>query len=113
MRFRIEKEQAESVSSKKADLFREFREDRQSSYRLKIFNRGRGTARNIRMEVLSGDDLLEHHDLKEKFLSSIGAATIHRLARFCPYAVTSSSHGQTNLGRRCWRWRETITDDVF
>ena len=44
----IEKEQAESVSSKKGDLFANFVNTGKSRYQFKIFNRGKGTARNIR-----------------------------------------------------------------
>ncbi|KQN09052.1 hypothetical protein [Sphingomonas sp. Leaf28] len=63
----IEKEQAESVSSKKADLFANFVKTGKTSYQFKIFNRGKGTARSVRMDVLAGNDLLESHDLTEKF----------------------------------------------
>lgn len=61
----IEKEQAESVSSKKADLFANFVKTGKTSYQFKIFNRGKGTARSVRMEVLAGGDLFD--DLGDKF----------------------------------------------
>jgi hypothetical protein len=63
----IEKEKSESVSSKKAELFANFVKTGKSNYQFKVFNRGKGTARNVQMEVLAGNDLLERHELTEKF----------------------------------------------
>lgn len=63
----IEKESAESESSKKADVSANFINVGKSNYRLKVFNRGRGTARNVRIEVFDGEALLPRQELDRKF----------------------------------------------
>jgi len=63
----IEKEEAESVSALRADLSAEFRSKSRNNYELRVFNRGRGAARQVRMEVLSGGDLFSPGDLARKF----------------------------------------------
>lgn len=110
----IEKEQAESISSRKADLFANFVKTGKSNYQFKIFNRGKGTARNIRMEVLSGNELLEHHDLKRKFpfpslepQQSIGLHAFVHLQS--PRRATVKLTWDDDGGGA----DKTITDDVF
>lgn len=50
----IEREEAEGVASKKADLSANMIKIGKSDYRLKVFNRGKGTARNVRLTDLTG-----------------------------------------------------------
>lgn len=50
----IEREEAEGVASKKADLSANMIKTGKSDYRLKVFNRGKGTAHNVRLTDLAG-----------------------------------------------------------
>jgi hypothetical protein len=66
-RLLIEKEAAESEQQRKADVSANFVQIGKSNYRLKIFNRGVGVARNVRLEMLAGGDLLAGNELEQKF----------------------------------------------
>lgn len=65
----IERESLESESQKRADVSANFVKVGTNSYRLKVFNKGIGTATNVRLETL--DDkaaaLLMSDDLASKF----------------------------------------------
>ncbi|WP_223032096.1 hypothetical protein [Hephaestia mangrovi] len=63
----IEKETGETVAAKKGDLFANFVKTGKSSYQFKIYNRGKGVARNIRFEVLEGEELFQVGGMPEKF----------------------------------------------
>lgn len=63
----IEKESQETVSQKKADVSANFINIGKHDHRLKVFNKGRGTARNVRLEVLDDADLLHAGDIADKF----------------------------------------------
>jgi hypothetical protein len=63
----MEKEAAESMAQKQADLSANFYKVTTNRYRLKVFNRGRGIASNVRLEVLDDSELLLEHDIKRKF----------------------------------------------
>jgi hypothetical protein len=64
----IEREQAEEVASKKADLSANMIKTGKSDYRLKIFNRGKGDARNVRLIDLAGDcSIIIANDIQRKF----------------------------------------------
>lgn len=63
----IEKEAAESEAQKRADMSANFYQSGKSSYRLKVFNRGHGTARNVRFETLHDGPILSEGDIKRKF----------------------------------------------
>ncbi|WP_293919410.1 hypothetical protein [Sphingobium sp. UBA5915] len=110
----IEKEQAESVSSKKADLFANFVNTGKSRYQFKIFNRGKGTARNIRFEILDGEDLFRVGGMAEKFPypslethQSISLlASVHMQS---PRRATVKLTWDDDAGGG----EKTITDDVF
>lgn len=110
----IEKEKSESVSSKKAELFANFVKTGKSNYQFKIFNRGKGTARNIKMEVLAGNDLLERHDLTEKFpypsLETHQSISLLAAVYFgSPRRATVKLTWEDDAGGG----EKTITDDVF
>jgi hypothetical protein len=63
----IEKEKGESLAALQADLFANFVNTGKSAYQFRIYNRGKGRAQNIRMEVVSGGDLFNSSDLTAKF----------------------------------------------
>ncbi|WP_370175274.1 hypothetical protein [Sphingobium abikonense] len=110
----IEKELAESVSSKKADLFANFVNTGKSRYQFKIFNLGKGTARNIRMEVLAGNELLERRDLTGKFpypsLEPHQAISLLAAVHMgSPRRATVKLTWEDDAGGG----EKTITDDVF
>ncbi|QIR05274.1 hypothetical protein [Salinivibrio costicola] len=63
----LEKEASEAVSGKKADLGASFVKLGSNKHRLKIWNKGNATARNIRLEFPEGNDVLIQSDLDEKF----------------------------------------------
>lgn len=67
-RMYIEREQAEGIASKKADLSANMIKSGRHDYRLKVFNRGKGTACNVRLIDLSGDkSVFISNDIQRKF----------------------------------------------
>lgn len=54
----LEKEKQESLVQKQADISANFVNVGKSSYRLKVFNRGKTAAQNVRMEFPSGNEIL-------------------------------------------------------
>ena len=63
----IEKEAAETKAQKAADLSANFYKAGKHDYRLKVFNRGKGVARNVRFEVLDDSELFIGQDINSKF----------------------------------------------
>lgn len=63
----IEKESAETVAQNRADISANFYRSGKHDYRLKVFNRGHGTASNVRFEVLDESDLFIGSDIERKF----------------------------------------------
>lgn len=64
----IEREAAEGLSSKRADISANLIEVGRNNHRLKVFNRGRGTARNVRFVLLDDEDsFLIAGDIEQKF----------------------------------------------
>lgn len=63
----IEREASDKKQQIRADLSADFVKTGKSSYRLKVFNRGAASARNVRLELLSGKDLITDHELEQKF----------------------------------------------
>src|SRR5690606_8180614 len=57
-RLLIERESSETQQQLKADVGASFVKIGKNNTRLKIFNRGAATARNIRMEVLAGEGII-------------------------------------------------------
>jgi len=66
-RLLIERESSETQQQLKADVGANFVKVGKSNTRLKVFNRGMATARNIRMEILAGEGLITNDELSEKF----------------------------------------------
>lgn len=64
----IEKEQAEGLSSKKADISANLIKISKNDYRLKVFNRGKGVARNVRLiDLNTADSVLMASEIERKF----------------------------------------------
>ena len=63
----IEREAAETQAQKAADMSANFYKAGKNDYRLKVFNRGKGVARNVRFEVLDDSDLFMEQDINAKF----------------------------------------------
>lgn len=63
----LEREEAESISDRKADLGANFIKLGSSKYRLKIWNKGKTTARNVSIEFPEGNDCIVQSDVSEKF----------------------------------------------
>jgi len=68
-RILIDRETAETVAEKKADLSANLIEVGKNKYRLKVFNRGKGTARNVRLiDLASADEtFLIQSDIDHRF----------------------------------------------
>ncbi len=67
-RLLIERETAEGVASKKADLSANMINVGKNDYRLKVFNRGKGVARNVRLTDLNANDsILISSEISRKF----------------------------------------------
>jgi hypothetical protein len=63
----IEREASESEAAKRADVSANFYKAGHNKYRLKVFNKGKGAARNVRFEALDGADLFIENDIARKF----------------------------------------------
>jgi hypothetical protein len=61
------KETSEMAAAKSADLGAAFQKLGRSQYRLKIFNKGPATARNVRIAFPDGNEFIPDHDLEGKF----------------------------------------------
>jgi hypothetical protein len=62
----LEKENAELIHKNKADISVNFIKTGKNNHRLKVFNKGNNTAKNIRMEFPDGNSLLYSSDLDTK-----------------------------------------------
>lgn len=63
----LEKENADSLREKKADLGASFIKLGSNKYRLKIWNKGASTARNVRIEFPEGNDMVSDSEVTDKF----------------------------------------------
>ena len=63
----LEKEEADSISDKKADLGATFIKLGSNKFKLKIWNKGKTTARNVSIEFPEGNDCIIESDISEKF----------------------------------------------
>ncbi|KRG42565.1 hypothetical protein [Stenotrophomonas geniculata] len=66
-RLLLAKESGEATSAKKADLGASFNKLGSNKYRLRVFNKGKAAARNVRLEPLEGTDCLIQSDIDSKF----------------------------------------------
>ena len=63
----LEKENEDSLKEKRADLGASFIKLGSSKYRLKIWNKGASTARNVRIEFPEGNDVVIVSEVTDKF----------------------------------------------
>jgi hypothetical protein len=84
----IEKESEDSIKGKKADLGTSFIKLGNSNYRLKIWNKGPATARNIRIEFPEGNDVIISSEVDEKF-------PLESLEKFQSVELIAAVHSQT------------------
>lgn len=63
----IEKEASENQAQRRADLGVAIYKAGRSDYRMKVFNRGKAAARNVRLEEIAEEGFLIRNDLAEKF----------------------------------------------
>jgi hypothetical protein len=62
----LEKESTELMHKNKADISVNFIKTGKNNHRLKVFNKGNNTARNVRMEFPEGNSILHSSDLDTK-----------------------------------------------
>jgi Tfp pilus assembly pilus retraction ATPase PilT len=63
----LEKESQDALQQKKADISANFIDIGKNNYRLKVFNKGKSTANNIRIDFPEGNELFIDSDVKRKF----------------------------------------------
>lgn len=63
----LEKEDEDALKGKRADLGASFIRLGNSKYRLKIWNKGAATARNVRLEFPEGNDVVIDSEVTDKF----------------------------------------------
>lgn len=63
----LEKETQDALQQRKADISANFIKIDKNNYRLKVFNKGKNTAKNIRIEFPEGNELLIKSDVNRKF----------------------------------------------
>jgi len=63
----LEKENEDSLKEKRADLGASFIKLGSSKYRLKIWNKGSSTARNVKVEFPEGNDVVIDSEVADKF----------------------------------------------
>lgn len=63
----LEKENEDSLKEKRADLGATFIKLGSSKYRLKIWNKGSSTARNVKIEFPEGNDVVIDSEVADKF----------------------------------------------
>lgn len=62
----IEKEEGEAISAKRADVSASIVRPSKNSHQLKVYNRGKATARNVQVTVLEGQSLFRNADMSRK-----------------------------------------------
>jgi len=63
----LKKETSEALNNKKADLGASFIKIGSNDRRLKIWNKGKATARNVRIEFPEGNEVFTQGDIDRKF----------------------------------------------
>ena len=63
----LRKEQKDAINEYCADISANFIKVGTNKHRLKIFNKGKGTAKNIKIEFPEGNELLIKSDIENKF----------------------------------------------
>ncbi|WP_217271910.1 hypothetical protein [Sphingopyxis sp. BSNA05] len=65
--FLLQQGENEALDARKADLGANFIKLGNNKHRLKIWNKGKATARNIRIEFPDGNDIVDEGDIRRKF----------------------------------------------
>lgn len=86
----LQKENEVSLKDKSADLGASFIKLGSNKYRLKIWNKGSSTARNVRIEFPEGNDVIAHSEVIEKF-------PMESLEKHQSVELIASVHIQTKL----------------
>jgi hypothetical protein len=84
----LEKENQDAVNNKSANLGASFIKLGSSKYRLKIWNKGSSTARNVRIEFPEGNDIIANSEVTEKF-------PMESLEKYQSVELMASVHMQT------------------
>lgn len=63
----ISKEEEDLLTKKSAEVSANFIRLGRSEYRLKVFNKGESLARNVRIEIIEGNDFFFKDDINSKF----------------------------------------------
>ena len=84
----LEKESEDALKEKRADLGASFIKLGGSKYRLKVWNKGSFTAKNVRIEFPEGNDVVIDSEITEKF-------PMESLERHQSVELIASVHGQT------------------
>lgn len=84
----LEKENEGAVKEKSADLGASFIKLGSSKYRLKIWNKGSATARNVRIEFPEGNDVVIDSEVSDKF-------PMESLERYQSVELIAAVHMQT------------------
>lgn len=84
-RLLLRKETNEALESSKADLAANFISLGKSNYKLKIFNKGKSVAKNVRIEFPEENTLLVTQDIESKF-------PLERLEQFQPVEIRAVVH---------------------
>lgn len=84
----LEKEHEGVIRDKSADLGASFIKLGSSKYRLKIWNKGSSTARNVRIEFPEGNDIINNFEVIEKF-------PMESLEKYQSVELIASVHIQT------------------
>jgi hypothetical protein len=66
-RMLLDKEQQDSLVQRQADISANFISVGRNDHRMKVFNRGRSSAKNVRIDFPNGNEILIESDLQEKF----------------------------------------------
>lgn len=84
----LKKENEDALKEKRADLGASFIKLGDSKYRLKIWNKGSSTAKNVRIEFPEGNDVVIDSEITEKF-------PMESLERHQTVELIASVHGRT------------------
>ncbi|MCG6211657.1 hypothetical protein K6U56_06725 [Vibrio furnissii] len=84
----LEKENDDAIKEKHADLGAAFIKLGSSKYRLKIWNKGSATAKNVRVEFPEGNDVVIESELADKF-------PMESLERYQSVELIAAVHTQT------------------
>lgn len=100
----LKKEENESLSSQKADLGVSFLRLGNSKYRLKIWNKGKATARNVTISFPEGNEIVPNSELRDKF-------PLEFLETHGSVELIASVHMQTKSKQVvCLSWSDSFND---